>query len=221
MLVSTGLIVIFGMSCAVEASTIPIVDDYCYYHVCLSCDKSSDCGPTNDCVINSCVEGLCAEPSFIDSHAILQDPKQGDCKKTICDGFGNYIDVEDSTDIPFDYNPCTKKICDKDNPITPAQPQGTQCQTVSANGLCDGKGQCVETCSDGIQNQNETGIDCGGSCLKCNGTDCTIDSECGIGICSDTSYGPKCGYPAGYHCGDNDYICASDDCDNGLHQCNH
>ena len=28
--------------------------------------------------------------------------------------------------------------------------------------------QNKETCSDGIQNQGETGIDCGGPCPKCD-----------------------------------------------------
>ncbi len=33
------------------------------------------------------------------------------------------------------------------------------------------------TCSDGIQNQGETGIDCGGPCLKCEYLSATIDGN--------------------------------------------
>lgn len=38
----------------------------------------------------------------------------------------------------------------------------------------------VPTCSDGVQNQNETGIDCGGSnCSKCGlGQGCNVDDDC-------------------------------------------
>lgn len=37
----------------------------------------------------------------------------------------------------------------------------------------------IETCSDGISNQNEAGVDCGGGCDPCsNGQGCNGDSDC-------------------------------------------
>ena len=40
------------------------------------------------------------------------------------------------------------------------------------------------TCSEGVQNGFESGIDCGGSCtLKCDGTACVLDLECVNGYC--------------------------------------
>lgn len=39
-------------------------------------------------------------------------------------------------------------------------------------------------CNDGAQNEDETGIDCGGSCLKCWADQCTDDSECKTGYCN-------------------------------------
>lgn len=41
------------------------------------------------------------------------------------------------------------------------------------------------TCTDGIRNASETGIDCGGSCpLKCSGDPCESGSECKSGSCA-------------------------------------
>lgn len=38
-------------------------------------------------------------------------------------------------------------------------------------------------CSDGIQDGDETGVDCGGSCGACDGTDCVDDGDC-AGSCN-------------------------------------
>jgi len=38
--------------------------------------------------------------------------------------------------------------------------------------------ESLNTCSDGIKNQNETGIDCGGVCPPCFEPECTNNSEC-------------------------------------------
>ena len=67
-------------------------------------------------------------------------------------------------------------------------------------GVCDGAGHCLEClqhadcapghtceaenvcsrCDDGVQNGDETGVDCGGSCPLCPGT-CNVDADCGVG----------------------------------------
>ncbi len=50
---------------------------------------------------------------------------------------------------------------------------------------CQGSGSKSESCSDGIKNQNETDIDCGGICSKCqDGGGCLVDSDCDSGNCS-------------------------------------
>ena len=42
----------------------------------------------------------------------------------------------------------------------------------------------TESCSDGLMNQNETDVDCRGSCLACpDGSDCFFDSDCQGGNC--------------------------------------
>jgi len=45
----------------------------------------------------------------------------------------------------------------------------------------------VPTCSDGVKNQDETDVDCGGSiCPKCaDGKSCLLDSDCLSGYCCD------------------------------------
>jgi len=61
------------------------------------------------------------------------------------------------------------------------------CDTYSITIACLGgctDGACTATCSDGLQNQDETGIDCGGSCpAAC--TDCMADAGFGSGPESD------------------------------------
>lgn len=44
------------------------------------------------------------------------------------------------------------------------------------------------TCSDGVKNQDETDIDCGGlTCPKCNDTKaCNVSSDCGSLVCTAT-----------------------------------
>ena len=55
------------------------------------------------------------------------------------------------------------------------------------------------TCSDGIQNGNETGVDCGGSCPRCaNGMSCLSRNDCTSALCS----GRVCGSCANrFDCG--------------------
>jgi len=54
---------------------------------------------------------------------------------------------------------------------------------------------CIPTCTDGIRNQNETGVDCGGgSCAACQlGRPCVGDSDCAEGKCiNQTCTIPHC-----------------------------
>jgi len=80
----------------------------------------------------------------------------------------------------------TGEVCDGNSKAcTVNKYRGTQ----QCNNLCTGWESCVttENCEDGIQNGDETGIDCGGSCVSgleiCdNGldddNDCKIDEDC-------------------------------------------
>ena len=46
------------------------------------------------------------------------------------------------------------------------------------------------TCSDNVQNGDETGVDCGGSCRRCDAT-CASDDECLSGQCVNSKCVPK------------------------------
>jgi hypothetical protein len=68
------------------------------------------------------------------------------------------------------------------------------------------------TCTDGLQNGSETGIDCGGACPRCaTGLGCSTASDCASGLCSEGTCGtcagdPDCGSDADGMC-----ICRSPD----------
>jgi len=48
--------------------------------------------------------------------------------------------------------------------------------------------QSVASCNDGIQNQDETDIDCGGTCPACeSGQSCVVDSDCQSGYCDEVT----------------------------------
>ncbi len=60
--------------------------------------------------------------------------------------------------------------------------QGGRCSDDGTGPACLSDG----TCSDGVQNQDETGVDCGGHCDPCPiGEGCVDDSDCGSGACSN------------------------------------
>lgn len=55
----------------------------------------------------------------------------------------------------------------------------------NGQGTCDDKGNCGK-CGDGIQNGDETGLDCGpATCGRCNGEDCGVGGDCESGFCVD------------------------------------
>lgn len=63
--------------------------------------------------------------------------------------------------------------------------QATDCVSSSCSGTV-----CQPSCTDMIQNQDETGVDCGGSCAPCAvGGGCALGSDCVSGVCSGTTCG--------------------------------
>jgi len=48
-------------------------------------------------------------------------------------------------------------------------------------------------CTDGVQNGDETDVDCGGSCTPCaDGNRCATAGDCASGVCHDTCAAPTC-----------------------------
>jgi hypothetical protein len=106
--------------------------------------------------------------------------------------------------VEQDASPCRSYNCD--SKAFETLPDGTGCKVGARTGQCaqgtcevpcaqdsecaDGaycsSGQCM-SCSDGVQNGDENGLDCGGShcSARCNGEACAGASECKSGQCSD------------------------------------
>jgi hypothetical protein len=59
---------------------------------------------------------------------------------------------------------------------------GTACD----GGTCDGEGHCVDHCGNGVQDADETDVDCGGACPSCAlGEGCIVEGDCTSGFCID------------------------------------
>jgi plastocyanin len=52
------------------------------------------------------------------------------------------------------------------------------------SGVCTANVCAAASCTDGVMNGTETGLDCGGSCAACLGAACTTASNCASGACT-------------------------------------
>lgn len=170
------------------------------------------------------------------------------CKGTTvqkCDG-ENWVDVEDCSakgqECKVDGNggaTCSggkQKKCETGETEGKCNP-GSSCTEASgcASGVCGDNGLCLpSTCSNGMQDGDETGPDCGGSCPKCVGEPCSKDEHCITNYCKNrscaspsctdkvqngTETGADCGgdcppCPVGEEC-DTDSDCKTGRCDGG------
>jgi collagen triple helix repeat protein/stigma-specific protein Stig1 len=80
---------------------------------------------------------------------------------------------------------CVPIPCEQTNSC----PDGWPCSTgeVCQGGLCDGDvcASPAPSCTDRIQNQNESDVDCGGVCSPCaTGRHCLVHADCLSGTCS-------------------------------------
>jgi hypothetical protein len=139
-----------------------------------ACTKDGQCKDANPCTNDACVAGHCENKA-------------------------------DDTLIPDDNNPCTTDACSGGNALHVPAMAGKPCMgtlVCDMMGKCDGCTLSIDcttgtkpscdmathtciSCSDGKQNGNETGVDCGGVCLKCPMAVCASDGECASGFCAD------------------------------------
>ena len=111
-----------------------------------------------------------------------------------CSSTGGDGESSGGPDASFEASPCDPdagkcgldQSCQKD----------VDCVTLN----CDAtKMACAPaTCSDGKQNENETGTDCGGVCPACDGAACAKDDDCHSEKCAPNN---TCGPSAGKTCG--------------------
>ena len=82
------------------------------------------------------------------------------------------------------------------------------------DGACE---ETVASCSDGIQNQDEEGVDCGGVCDPCDGAVPEVPEHCTNGVRDEDEMGIDCGGSCGATCKEGqpckqDSDCASHSC---------
>ncbi|MEO7330253.1 MAG: lamin tail domain-containing protein [Minicystis sp.] len=179
------------------------------------CAAASECpGKDNECQTRTCSAGMCGF-DFTAAGKVLSAAGQmaADCLELHCDGAGSTTSVADDMDLPPIKDACTDATCDQGIPTFPAKTAGVMCME-SGGAFCDGQGACVEClldadcassvcqanacapakCDDGVKNQGEGDVDCGGPCpAKCaTGKTCGLADDCVGGVCSAGQCAPTC-----------------------------
>lgn len=93
---------------------------------------------------------------------------------------------------------CTRRVCNELNGVMQPDEVPADLDTICAVGVCDGQGNCINSCNDGRLNGGEDGIDCGGpNCGNCNGASCGPNDPCKSGHCVQ---GVCCNKPCSGEC---------------------
>ncbi|RME31837.1 DNRLRE domain-containing protein [Candidatus Woesearchaeota archaeon] len=85
------------------------------------------------------------------------------CDDGTCDD-GDYCPSLNST---CSDTACYEPTCTDGCGLTPVQHGGTD-ESCQGTHYCDGNGNCIDRCSNGVRDGDETGTDCGGSCDACS-----------------------------------------------------
>ena len=152
------------------------------------CVDDAACTSLAACAKATCENGVCfsdaqnslcetGEVCDIEQDVCVPSSSPGDCTG---DGDCTEDDMSDgcmSGECVPDAQLCVYRFVE-----TGAPPSGSVCET--AGGVCQG-GVCVLRCANGIQDGDETAIDCGGSlCAGCGlGQTCLGDDDCASGLC--------------------------------------
>jgi hypothetical protein len=194
------------------------------------CVTVQDCvGMVPSCDVVSCVSGLCTLTTVPDgTPAAMQTP--GDCLQSICAG-GALLAAPDPADTPVSSTPCLVGVCTNGVPALVPAALGTACN-LNGGTACDGSGNCAPaTCSDGLKNEGESDVDCGGPCPPCadgktcgTGTDCAslvcsgglCISGCADGLQDGLETGVDCGGPVCTGCADGEPCARDRDCGSTL-----
>jgi hypothetical protein len=108
---------------------------------CLKCAPNMSCSTYKDCSSQVCTAGKCAAPTCLDTHQ-NQDETDVDCGgATGCPACGDGLACAKASD-------CLSHVC-----MSPGAGLPNACQ--------------APTCTDGVQNGDEAGIDCGGATSMC------------------------------------------------------
>ncbi|MEP7122540.1 MAG: hypothetical protein ABJE95_16580 [Byssovorax sp.] len=166
------------------------------------CTKAVDCmAQLPQCKVPTCTGGVCGSKNEMNG-ANASGQMTGDCVIIICDGSGNAVLTPDD-DPPPPTNDCFTGSCSGTMPIQTPHMKDTPCSS-GGGSYCDGTGKCVQCTNsaqcmggmcvnnmcgppqaciyDGVKDNGETDIDCGGPQLQCarcvKGQTCFGDSDC-------------------------------------------
>ena len=173
---------------------------------CKPCDSLKKCRTVADCTSKVCDGGLCQAATCADrvENGIETD---ADCGGTTCDKCDDTKKCKVRTDCKSDV--CTAGRCatpscndgakngtdtdvDCGGPSCPRCADGKDCllPTDCTNSVCADKGMGLKcqppSCTDGLKNQDETDVDCGGAtCAGCvTGQACLTGGDCASQGCN-------------------------------------
>jgi hypothetical protein len=208
--------------CYKSKCALPTTPDACPMGGTEHCQVCHNCGPNMACVADlDCTSGLCLEHLCVACDHTGNTCAAGDgacvgsrCLDVTC---GNLIHDPGEDDIDCG-GVCTATLGGHLCKVKPcaADECGARCPTLCGEGApcasdadcvvkhCDLAGGGVATCQvqdhclDGLQNNGETAVDCGGpECVGCGATKhCVVAADCVTGICN----AGVCSTPG--HCGD-------------------
>lgn len=181
-------------------------DTDCGGGTCNPCADDRTCAMPSDCVSGVCTGTTCARPTCSDDVENGAETDR-DCGGGVCPPCANGLSCGDASD-------CTSGVCDAtghqcvaptclDTVLNGGEsdtdcggPDCMPCDTGDAcgdasdcaSGVCDATAlTCTApSCTDTIQNGDETGVDCGGgTCGRCGaGASCATNADCSTYVCA-------------------------------------
>ena len=136
------------------------------------------CDDGNACTVDTCDNTLqsCLHSNVANGTAC----PGGTCNNGVCQGTACTTNASCDDGNACTTDVCTAGVCSH-NPVA----NGTACPGGTCNnGAC----QAAASCTDGIKNGTETGVDCGGAnmCPRCGvGITCSASSDCQSGVCQN------------------------------------
>ncbi len=164
-----------------------------------------ECTSDLDCASRVCAAGACATPTCSDGRANADESAVdcgGGCPERCAagDACRSDQDCEAGQFCPAHTRECTPASCgdgsrngselsiDCGGGTCPGCPPGSECRANAdcASQVCGANGACAApTCEDGVQNQDETDLDCGGSCGPCLATQACLEAaDCESAVCA-------------------------------------
>jgi hypothetical protein len=171
---------------------------------CEGCEIDESCESDSDCESENCADGTCQQNSC--SNGVLDGTETaidcgGDC--TPCENGETCVADVDCQSLFCDNSICAEASCSdgiKNGHETDVDCGGnTSCPRCSLQQSCLENTDCTSnycttnyvcglvSCHNGILDEDEEDVDCGGPCKPCSRVACDTDSECPSGRCNMTA----------------------------------